>query len=105
MIRKSIFFVALLLMGLTQLQAQITGSWKGVINIPGASLNLVFHIEDNNGQLSATLDVPDQGAIGLPVDVVKLEGSQLTLSIGAAGISYTGTLNKDEIKGSFKQSG
>jgi dipeptidyl aminopeptidase/acylaminoacyl peptidase len=105
MIKKSIFFVALLLMGFTQLNAQIKGSWKGAVNVPGATLNIIFHIEDNNGNLSATLDVPDQGAVGIPVDVVKFESPTLTLNISAANIGYVGTLSKDEIKGTFKQSG
>lgn len=39
-----------------------SGSWRGELNIGGASLSLVFNFSDKG----CTLDSPDQGAEGIP---------------------------------------
>ncbi len=86
-----------------------TGTWEGRLAVGGASLRLVFNIgpSDKDGVLKATMDSPDQGAKGIPVDSVKLEGQRIVLSVGVIGGSYEGTLDASEgrIDGHWKQGG
>lgn len=105
MLRKGILSFVIVLLSMGQIFAQIAGAWKGAIETAGMKLQLTFHIEDKDGQLSATLDVPDQGATGIPVDKVAYEHPDLTLSISAAGINYQGKVADNEIQGVFKQGG
>ncbi len=102
---KRILFVILILISMTQVHAQIKGSWKGDIEAEGTKLSLTFHINDDNGKLSATLDIPAQGAAGIPLDKVTFESPAVTLGISAAGMTYSGTLEGDNIKGTLKQGG
>ena len=57
--------VAMLLTGTLSAQ-EITGPWSGSISMGGIKLRLVFHIQQSEQGLSATLDSPDQGAKGIP---------------------------------------
>ncbi len=86
-----------------------TGTWEGKLAVGGASLRLVFNIapSDKDGVMKATMDSPDQGAKGIPVDSVKLEGQRIVLSVGVIGGSYEGTLDASEgrIDGYWKQGG
>jgi len=66
-------------------QADIVGNWHGSLEVQGTSLPLVFHITETDGSLSATMDSPAQGAIGIPVDTVTFEDRHLTLRINAIG--------------------
>jgi len=61
----------LIFMGMTPLLAQIGGAWKGTLDVQGTQLEMIFHIEDKSGALSATLDIPLQKAMGLPLDKVS----------------------------------
>ncbi|MEJ8756267.1 alpha/beta hydrolase [Pontibacter sp. H259] len=70
----------------------ITGSWNGILTIGGTKLRLVFHIQHNNGKLTATMDSPDQGAKGIPVTSVKQVQDSIYLDIQAIRGSYAGKL-------------
>jgi pimeloyl-ACP methyl ester carboxylesterase len=87
----------------------VVGSWQGRLNAGGASLRLRFHVaQDDDGALTATMDSPDQGATGLPLSGVKLDGRTLTLRLpGAAPGTYRGTLADDgqTLEGTWRQSG
>jgi len=103
---KNIF---LLLFGLIvgQLSAQnIEGTWHGLLEIPGKPLKISFHIEKNEGKFSATMDVPEQGAKGLPMNTIAFENNKLVMSLEMAGIVYEGIWENDEkINGKFMQGG
>ncbi|MDA3615582.1 S9 family peptidase [Polluticaenibacter yanchengensis] len=105
MLKKGILLKLFVLLGMVQTFAQINGAWKGTLEVSGMKLNIIFNIKDDGGKLSATMDVPEQGASGIPIDKVVFENPKLTLSVAAAGISYEGALEGKEIKGSFKQAG
>ncbi|MFV0606041.1 MAG: prolyl oligopeptidase family serine peptidase [Niabella sp.] len=83
----------------------IKGDWKGTINVQGTQLEIIFHIKDVNGSLTTTMDVPMQGATGIPVDQTTFNNNQLSLKVSAAGIAYNGMLNSDSIAGNFEQAG
>ncbi|WP_299702962.1 alpha/beta fold hydrolase [uncultured Pontibacter sp.] len=87
--------------------SQIAGSWKGVLDISGTKLPLVLHISaDPSGALSATMDSPQQGARGIPVQEVRLTQDSLYLNIKAIGGVYVGRVTSPEtIEGHWKQGG
>ncbi|WP_026236475.1 alpha/beta hydrolase [Pontibacter roseus] len=86
---------------------QIKGTWNGALSIGGTSLPLVIHLtSDESGSLTATMDSPQQGAKGIPVQEVKLTQDSLYLNIRAIGGVYAGKItNAETIDGHWKQSG
>ena len=75
---------------------RVEGSWLGALRVGGIELRIVFHIaRDSTGDLTATLDSPDQGATGIPVSAVIVTGDSLRLEVAAVGGVYQGTINAD----------
>jgi pimeloyl-ACP methyl ester carboxylesterase len=83
------------------------GTWTG--NLPaGPGLTLVFHFAaDSSGALTGTLDSPDQGATGIPLDEVTFAGDSLKVRINGLGVEYDAALSADNTKfaGEFRQGG
>ena len=104
--KKSILIALLLSTALSWTQ-EISGEWNGVLKVQGLQLRLVFNIQETeDGTYSATMDSPDQGAKGIPVDETIFINDSLKISILRAGIRYEGILNEQqEITGTFKQAG
>jgi len=89
-------------------EAELAGDWQGTLAVGDARLRLVFHLkESGDGTLEATLDSPDQGATGIPVESVAVEGDSVTLDVRAIGAIYAGelTANRGAIEGEWRQSG
>ena len=86
--------------------SDIDGAWEGKLDAGSQTLRIVFHLKtDEDGELTATLDSPDQGGFGLPATAVKREGSILRVELKGLGGSYKGTINdaKTKIDGTFTQ--
>lgn len=59
-------------------------------------LKILLHLAKSpQGQLTGTLDSPNQGARGIPVADIKVEGATLSLRVPAVNGSWTGTINND----------
>lgn len=85
---------------------QLSGTWSGQLDAGAVKLNLVFHFEkDANGQNVCKMDSPDQSMKGIPAAVQHLSADSVSLSIPAAGISYTARLHESVLKGTFSQMG
>jgi hypothetical protein len=86
---------------------RLVGSWRGGLEVGGgASLTIVFNIsQDAGGAFTGTMDSPDQGAVGIPLTSVSIEGSSVIFSIQAVQGTYTGTLSDegDQISGTWSQ--
>jgi hypothetical protein len=100
------------MIGFTQQQdtskISIEGIWEGKLKVPGTELIIVFKISKNSdGILTATLDSPDQGVTGIPVEEVIFEDNILHLEIKSVGGVFEGKVSEDflVIKGKWKQSG
>jgi len=93
--------------GLSQeLMAQISGTWKGTLEGMGQKIEMTFNVEENkDGTLAASLDIPAQGATGLPLDKVEFKNPEVTLGLSQFGITYKGVLKGEVIEGKFFQSG
>ncbi len=103
---KRIGFLATLVFTTMMINAQqFVGDWKGAISVQGIELELIFHITEDNGTYATTLDIPMQGAAGIPVEKIEVDGSKLSLDMAALQATYEGTLNAESIEGTFKQMG
>jgi len=100
--------VGLALFGLTTASAQeaVVGSWSGVLKAGGTELRIVFHVEQGEDGLTATMDSPDQGATGIPVSGVAVAGDSVTLAVDRIGATYKGALVEDgtKMEGQWTQS-
>jgi len=83
------------------------GDWQGTLDAGGTKLSLVLHISRKEGALAATLDSPDQGATGLPIDSINLAGKSLRFEMKSLGAVYEGLFSADgsQIAGEFSQQG
>jgi alpha-beta hydrolase superfamily lysophospholipase len=73
-----------------------TGTWLGSLPAPGAAARVVFNISrEAQGVHAATLDSPDEGAIGIPVTRVTVSGRQVRLEIDSLSALFSGQLSPD----------
>lgn len=101
---KIILVLITILTSLIMRSQEIAGRWGGLLKVRGVELRLVFNISKTKNGLSATMDSPNERTSGIPVTTITFENSVLKLEIKNSGITYEGTLNKDEIiTGNFKQ--
>lgn len=96
-----------LLLFTTVVTAQdIAGTWQGTLSLPAVKLRLVFHITKTDSGYTSTMDSPDQGAAGIPMDVTSYKKDSLTLSLNRLALRYQGTYRSDSdiVQGTFTQS-
>ena len=103
--KKTILTIVIAFIGITNTNAQISGSWKGDLNIQGTKLALIFNVKEDGGKLTSTMDSPSQGTSGIAMDKTSYENNTLTIEFTKAGIKFIGKNDKDEIKGTFYQAG
>jgi len=87
-------------------QDTLAGSWAGTLGLPGGQeLPLVFHIvQEMDGTHTATMDSPTQGAFGMPVGSVVLDGDSVTLGLPALQARYRGIrAAPDRMEGNWEQ--
>ncbi len=99
----------LLLLGATAASAQkaVVGSWSGALKAGGTELRIVFHVEQGEDGLTATMDSPDQGTTGIPVSEVTVVGDSVRFSVARIGGTYEGVLvdGGTKIDGTWTQGG
>ena len=104
--KKITALFAFLLVTLTSYSqsAVIDGKWWGRLEVPGQGLTIGFEILANEGK--GFLEVKEQGAKGIPIQLKKVTADSLDISISAIGASYTGVrVPEDKIDGTFSQNG
>jgi hypothetical protein len=96
----------------TQEAKAFVGDWAGAVSIPGADIEIVCHFQlDTEGKLSGTIDSPTQGAFGLKLADIKVEGKKISFGIDDPNVPgdprLDGTLNAEgtKISGDFSQGG
>ena len=97
--KKLICLIAFI--GCSWAAAAQTGTWSGSIEVQGMKIPLVFHLDDEN----PSMDSPDQGAKGIPIQVERSDSGFLTIRIPSLSASYEGNWLGISIIGSFKQLG
>lgn len=76
-----------------------TGTWSGKLDVQGTKLSLVFHLDGEN----PSMDSPDQGAEGIPIQVSRPASNTIKVIIPSLGASYEGVWMIRQIVGTFTQ--
>lgn len=96
-------FILLMILLPVAAMAQISGYWKGTMELGVQQLEIGFDIKDGDS-LYATMDVPAQGAYDIPAEC-SFEDNNLIVNITSIGATYKGALSDDKITGTFTQRG
>lgn len=91
----------ILLLSAATLACAQTGTWSGKLDLQSTKLALVFHLDGDN----PTMDSPDQGAKGIPINVTRTATGAITISIPSVGALYEGQWLVKQIVGTFTQMG
>jgi len=85
----------------------VVGSWLGRLEVSSIALRIVFNISlIDQDSIVATLDSPDQGATGIKIGPVTLDGREISIKAPLLMAEYIGTIKNDTlIEGKFNQAG
>jgi hypothetical protein len=90
-----IFTSALFIAGTISLSGgqDISGEWQGPLTTGMGELRLVLHITKTaDGSLKATMDSPDQGIGGIPVDSINADGGKVHFVVNVIKGNFDGAL-------------
>jgi hypothetical protein len=83
---------------------QLEGDWEGSLQTPGRAMRMIVHFKNLPDQtVQATIDTPDSGGMGLPLNDVKQTGQKVEFGLKIAHATFEGTLNGEgtELSGKF----
>jgi len=104
--KKQIIFILALFVSTALFSQSPVGSWNGLLKVQGQQIRLVINIQQEENGYKATMDSPDQGAKGIPVDQVTFVNDTLKFEVKMIGVTYAGLMGNDQIiKGTFTQMG
>jgi len=85
--------------------AKPEGDWEGTLDAGRVKLRMVLHVTRKEGAYGATLDSPDQGALGIPIETVTVTGDSIKMDMKSLRATYVGKLARDgsSIGGDFTQ--
>ena len=98
---KKYIISAILLFSIALFSHAQTGTWSGKLDVQGTKISLVFHLDEEN----PTMDSPDQGAKGIPIEVTRTAAGSITIKVPSIGATYEGLWLIKQIAGTFKQMG
>lgn len=95
---KKLVNIIIVLLSSISIASGQTGTWSGKLDVQGAKLSLVFHLDDE-----PAMDSPDEGVRGIPVQVERGSAGKVTIRIPAIGASYEGQWMINRMVGTFSQ--
>jgi uncharacterized protein len=109
MIKQFFYTLLILVITASQLQAQDTtyvGNWKGQLDVGGAFLTLVLHLEKTQ-EWKATWDVVEQKANNIPASEIIIIDKTIEIKIASMAASFKGELDlgSQRLKGNWNQGG
>jgi hypothetical protein len=93
-----------LIPGSPAVSKELEGDWEGSLQTPGRAFRMIFHFRNQTDKtVAATIDTPDSGAMGLPLDHVRQTGQKVEFGIKIAHGAFQGALNPEgaELAGQF----
>ncbi|MBK9304194.1 MAG: alpha/beta hydrolase [bacterium] len=83
------------------------GHWEGAIVLPGQELGIKIDLAADGGTWSGTIDIPMQGATGLPLENVRAAGDSLVFAIAKipGAPTFHGLFADGRLSGDFTQNG
>lgn len=98
-------FFGMIMLGQSNPNSKVIGTWDGKLEAGGATYRLVVHVRNDEGNLKGAMESPDQGPGEIATDTMKFEDNKLTFTINAIGGSYEGTLKDGKLEGKWSQGG
>jgi hypothetical protein len=85
--------------------SDIDGTWEGTLDIPQGKLRLIFHLQNTEDGLMATMDSPDQKMTGWPATSLTRKNSSIKIEMKQISGSFEGKVSKqlDSISGDWNQ--
>jgi len=86
---------------------ELEGDWEGSLETPNRSVRVVVHFRNQSDRtVAATIDIPDNGQTGLPLDNVTQAGPKVEFRFRVGRATFQGTLNQEstELAGTWTQS-
>lgn len=88
---------------------QVEGNWSGSIEVYDQELRISILFTYTDNELDGTLDIPQQQAFNLPLEVIRAEGREIVFKFetGTGPAIFYGIWNEEEqsIAGEFEQVG
>ena len=88
---------------------EVEGNWNGSIEVYDQELRISILFTYTDNELDGTLDIPQQQAFNLPLEVIRAEGSEIVFKFetGTGPATFYGIWNIEEqsIAGEFEQVG
>ncbi|MEG1590968.1 serine hydrolase domain-containing protein [Chryseobacterium sp.] len=100
---KTKLLLVLILLAQTFYAQEITGSWKGELDLGGMILPLVLDVKKENNIYVSTAKSPKQGNQIITVDKTEFLNSELVFEMKALNASYKGQFKTDHFEGTFTQ--
>lgn len=98
--KKILFLIIYIVSGILPAFSQ-SGTWSGELNVQGAKLPLVFHLDEVN----PSVDSPAQNARGIPAQIIRTNPDSISVIIPSIGAAFSGKCVDNEITGEFTQRG
>ncbi len=89
-----VFLICMAFIGFSFGQKSVVGNWLGTLPV-GGGLRVVFHISKDGSIYTANMDSPDQGAKGIPVSSVIVNGDSLYLKVDMLKGGFGGKFTND----------
>ncbi len=82
-----------------------TGSWLGNLDIPGAPepLRMTIRVVQAGDSLASTIDIPQQGAVGIPATTTDFRSDSLVVTYALFGGRLDLGVAADSLRGTFSQ--
>jgi hypothetical protein len=86
-------------------QTSVAGRWEGAISVMGQDLAILVVFTDVGAVMTASIDIPQQGARGIPLRNVRATAGRVHFELPAGpGLAiFEGTVTGDVMTGSFTQ--
>jgi hypothetical protein len=84
----------------------LLGNWEGTIEFGKFKFRMILQItKTEEGRLSVTMDVPDQGQKGMPVSAILFNSPDVRIEVDQFQTAYNGKLSDDlsEMSGEFEE--
>ncbi len=82
------------------------GNWQGFISVQEQKLNISVTFEQVGSELKGTIDIPQQNLVDYPLDIREVNDNKIVFAMNniPGDPVFEGTLNNNNITGTFKQS-
>ena len=82
-------------------QGGTSGTWHGLLEVPGGSLTLVLHLS----QEECVMDSPDQMVYGIPAEIKEISQVRVNIYVPSLDAGFEGNLTFGLLVGKFRQAG